>query len=42
LDELTHQDYVSEGFAPDVIEAAEERTEYQSEAAGLFRAHTHS
>jgi hypothetical protein len=25
-----------------VIEAAEDRTEYESEAAGLFRAHTHS
>jgi glyoxylase-like metal-dependent hydrolase (beta-lactamase superfamily II) len=42
LDHLTHDDYVAEGFAPDVIAAAEERTEYQSEAAGLFRAHTHS
>jgi glyoxylase-like metal-dependent hydrolase (beta-lactamase superfamily II) len=42
LDRLTHDDYVAEGFAADVIAAAEERTEYQSEAAGLYRAHTHS
>lgn len=35
-----HEDYVAEGFAPEVIEAAEERTNYPMEAAGLFRAHT--
>jgi len=42
LDRLTHEDYVAEGFSPDVIAAAEDRTEYEAEAAGLFRAHTHS
>lgn len=42
LAHLTHEDYVADGFAPEVIEAAEDRTEYESEAAGLFRAHTHS
>ena len=42
LADLTHEDYVAEGFAPDVIAAAEDRTEYESEAAGLYRAHTHS
>ena len=40
LGRLTHEDYVAEGYPPDVIAAAEERTEYQSEAAGLYRAHT--
>jgi hypothetical protein len=42
LDRLTHEDYLAEGFSPEVIAAAEERTEYESEAAGLFRAHTRS
>ena len=41
LAHLTHDDYIAEGYPPDVIAAAEERTEYQSEAAGLYRAHTH-
>ena len=41
LESLTHDDYVAEGFSPDVVAAAEERTEYESEAAGLYRAHTH-
>src|SRR5204863_10087025 len=41
LQRMTHDDYVAEGFSPDVIAAAEDRTEYQSEAAGLFRAHSH-
>ena len=42
LAELTHEDYEAEGFSADVIAGAEDRTEYESEAAGLFRAHTHS
>jgi hypothetical protein len=42
LDQLTHEDYLAEGFSLDVIDAAEDRTEYESEAAGLYRAHTHS
>ena len=42
LESLTHDDYVAEGFSTEVIEAAEGRTEYESEAAGLYRAHTHS
>jgi glyoxylase-like metal-dependent hydrolase (beta-lactamase superfamily II) len=33
-------DYRSEGFSPEVIAAADERTNYAMEAAGLFRAHT--
>jgi len=37
----SHDDYVAEGYAPDVIAAAEERTNYEMEAAGLYRAHTH-
>ncbi|MEA3077706.1 MAG: hypothetical protein QOF60_2614 [Actinomycetota bacterium] len=37
----THDDYVAEGYSPDVIAAAEERTNYSMEAAGLVRAHTH-
>ena len=41
LERVTHGDYVAEGFSPEVIAAAEDRTEYESEAAGLFRAHTH-
>jgi len=41
LERVTHDDYVAEGFSPEVIAAAEDRTEYESEAAGLFRAHTH-
>ncbi len=32
-------DYRSEGFSPEVIEAADERTNYAMEAAGLYRAH---
>jgi len=42
LDQLSHEDYIAEGFSPEVIAAAEDRTEYESEAAGLYRAHTHS
>jgi glyoxylase-like metal-dependent hydrolase (beta-lactamase superfamily II) len=37
----THEDYVAEGYSPQVIAAAEERTTYENEAAGLYRAHTH-
>lgn len=37
----THDDYLSEGFPADVIAAAEERTSYEMEASGLWRAHTH-
>ena len=37
----THDDYVHEGYSDDVIEAAEERTNYEMEASGLYRAHTH-
>jgi glyoxylase-like metal-dependent hydrolase (beta-lactamase superfamily II) len=37
----THDDYVSEGYADDVIAAAEDRTNYEMEASGLYRAHTH-
>ncbi len=36
----SHQDYLAEGYSPEVIAAAEERTNYQMEASGLFRAHT--
>ncbi len=35
-----HADYVAEGYSPEVIAAAEERTNYQMEASGLYRAHT--
>ncbi|HEX7166732.1 MAG TPA: MBL fold metallo-hydrolase [Acidimicrobiales bacterium] len=42
LAEHTHADYVAEGYADDVIAAAEDRTNYAMEAAGLYRAHTHS
>jgi hypothetical protein len=42
LDRVTHEDYVAEGFSPEVVAAAEERTEYESEAAGLYRTHTHA
>jgi glyoxylase-like metal-dependent hydrolase (beta-lactamase superfamily II) len=41
LSQVTHDDYVVEGFSAEVIAAAEDRTEYESEAAGLYRAHTH-
>jgi glyoxylase-like metal-dependent hydrolase (beta-lactamase superfamily II) len=37
----THDDYVAEGYSDEVIAAAEERTNYEMEASGLFRAHTH-
>jgi len=37
----SRRDYEAEGFSADVIAAAEDRTEYRSEAAGLYRAHTH-
>ena len=37
----THDDYVSEGYSEDVITAAEDRTNYEMEASGLWRAHTH-
>lgn len=37
----SHEDYVAEGYSPEVIAAAEERTNYEMEAAGLYRAHTH-
>ena len=37
----THADYEAEGFAPEVITAAEDRTNYEMEAAGLHRAHAH-
>ncbi|HWW52221.1 MAG TPA: MBL fold metallo-hydrolase [Acidimicrobiales bacterium] len=37
----THADYVADGFSPDVLAAAEERTEYATEAAGLWRSHEH-
>jgi glyoxylase-like metal-dependent hydrolase (beta-lactamase superfamily II) len=37
----THDDYVAEGYADEVIAAAEERTNYEMEASGLIRAHTH-
>ena len=42
LSREARQDYEAEGFSAEVIAAAENRTEYESEAAGLFRAHTHS
>ena len=41
LAESTHADYQAEGYADDVIAAAEDRTNYAMEAAGLFRAHAH-
>ncbi len=41
LAEATHADYVAEGYDEVVIAAAEERTNYEMEAAGLHRAHTH-
>lgn len=41
LAEATHADYVDEGYSPEVIAAAEERTDYAMEASGLHRAHTH-
>lgn len=41
LERQAHDDYVTEGYAADVIAAAEERTNYEMEAAGLYRAHTH-
>jgi glyoxylase-like metal-dependent hydrolase (beta-lactamase superfamily II) len=41
LERLTHDDYQAEGFSPNVIAAAEDRTEYEMEAAGLYRAHVH-
>lgn len=41
LAHTAHLDYEAEGFAPDVIAAAEVRTTYTMEAAGLMRAHTH-
>lgn len=37
----THDDYVAEGYSDDVIAAAEDRTNYEMEASGLWRAHTH-
>ena len=37
----THDDYVAEGYSDSVIGAAEDRTNYEMEAAGLYRAHTH-
>ena len=40
LEAHTHDDYVAEGFPADVIAAAEERTNYEMEASGLYRAHT--
>ena len=36
----THDDYVAEGYSTEVIAAAEERTNYEMEASGLYRAHT--
>lgn len=36
----THADYEAEGYDPEVIAAAEDRTNYAMEAAGLHRAHT--
>lgn len=36
----SHDDYVAEGYSDEVIAAAEDRTNYAMEAAGLFRAHT--
>ena len=40
LQEETHRDYAAEGYPADVIAAAEARTYYPMEAAGLHRAHT--
>jgi len=37
----THRDYEAEGFSAEVIAAADDRTEYAMEAAGLYRAHVH-
>lgn len=37
----THEDYLAEGYADEVIAAAEDRTNYEMEASGLWRAHTH-
>lgn len=41
LAHTAHADYVAEGYADDVIAAAEERTNYETEASGLMRAHAH-
>ena len=41
LESHTHDDYVADGYSDDVIAAAEERTNYEMEASGLYRAHTH-
>ena len=40
LADASRRDYEAEGYAPDVIAAAEARTSYPMEAAGLHRAHT--
>lgn len=40
LEKASRQDYEAEGYPPDVIAAAEERTNYLTEAAGLRRSHT--
>lgn len=40
LARAAHEDYVAEGYPPDVIAATEERTNYETEASGLHRAHS--
>lgn len=41
LAHTAHADYLAEGYSPEVIAAAEERTNYETEASGLVRAHQH-
>ncbi|MFP5327898.1 MAG: hypothetical protein ACLGHT_10505, partial [Acidimicrobiia bacterium] len=41
LAHTAHADYLAEGYSPEVIATAEERTNYETEASGLVRAHQH-